>query len=484
MLFNSFIFIMAFLPVCLIGYFSLNRIRRYRTAQAFLLAMSLVFYGYYNPSYVLIIVLSVLVNYGLYKLIRKTAGTNKAKLIMIAGVSFNILLIGYFKYMDFFIGNINSVFKSDIAFLRIALPLGISFFTFQQISFVVDTYRGEVPDYKIIEYACFVTYFPQLIAGPIVTHDELVPQFLDESRKRFNFDNFSKGIYIFALGFGKKILLADIFGIAVEYGFSIPNSLNATESVLTIFAYSLQLYFDFSGYTDMATGVAKMMNIDLPMNFDSPYKSAGISEFWKRWHATLGRFLTRYIYIPLGGNRKGLLRTLLNTMIVFLISGIWHGAAWTFVVWGAMHGLMMVIERLCKKAFDKIPKVIRIIYTYLFVSVAWVIFRADSFSDAFTLIKNVFTKGYYAINDNYLESFRTIELRKVLSIVHLENRFHYITIVGYYVVAFAIVFFTKNSRNKMFSFKPNFVNWMWTLIIMLWGIYSMTGISAFLYFNF
>jgi len=484
MLFNSFIFILAFLPICLIGYFGLNKTKKYRVAQLFLLVMSLIFYGFYNPWYVLIIVSSVLVNFGVYKLIGKWQGMPKAKAAMIVGVVFNILLLGYFKYTDFFIGNINTIFKTDIAFLKIALPLGISFFTFQQISFVVDAYKKEVPNYNFIEYACFVTYFPQLIAGPIVTHDELVPQFLDENKKRFNYDNFAQGLYIFAVGLGKKVLLADIFNYAVDYGYKIPDSINATESLLTILAYSLQLYFDFSGYTDMATGVAKMMNIDLPMNFDSPYRAVGVSDFWKRWHATLGRFLTKYVYIPLGGNRKGLARTCLNTMIVFLLSGLWHGAAWTFVVWGALHGLMMVIERLCNKLFVKIPKIIRIVYTFIFVTFAWVIFRADSFKQAITIIGNLFTKSYTAINDNYLEGFRTIELRKVFSIIPIEDKFKYITIVGYYAVALIIVFFTKNSRKQIENFKPNAIKWIWALFILLWSIYSMTGISAFLYFNF
>ena len=327
----------------------LNHFKKYKLAQVFLLGMSLWFYGYYNISYLGILIFSVLINFGVYELFDRVQKPGTKKFLMITGVAINVGLLLYFKYMDFFIGNINGIFKTDLDFLRIAMPLGISFFTFQQISFIVDAYRGEIPGYDFTHYACFVTYFPQLIAGPIVTHDELVPQFMDKTKKKLDFDNLAMGIYIFVLGLAKKVLLADVFGQMVTYGYRFTDVLNSTEAICVILAYTIQIYFDFSGYCDMAVGIGKMMNIDLPQNFNSPYKARTIIEFWERWHMTLTRFFTKYVYIPLGGSRKGAVRTYVNVFLVFLISGFWHGANWTFVLWGVMHGIFNILTRMCKK---------------------------------------------------------------------------------------------------------------------------------------
>ncbi len=482
MLFNSYIFILLFLPLCILGYFGLNRIKKTGLAQVFLLGMSLWFYGFFNPWYVLIIIASVLINYLVYKFIQKYR--SKAKLFMVPGVVVNVGILGYFKYMDFFIENVNAVFKSNISLLGIALPLGISFFTFQQISFVVDAYKGEVPDYGFLDYACFVTFFPQLIAGPIVTHDELVPQFMDSSKKKIDWDNFGKGLFIFTLGLAKKVLLADTLGIAVEYGYTIPGSINSTEAIIVMLSYTLQIYFDFSGYCDMAIGIGKMLNIDLPVNFKSPYKAVTITEFWDRWHMTLTRFLTKYIYIPLGGNRKGKVRTCINVGLVFLISGLWHGADWTFVFWGAIHGLFMIIARITKKVYEKIPKIINWVITFLFVNVAWVFFRADSFAEAKLLFSSMFAGNFGRVNPNFLESFRRIEFKKILSMVNLEDRFPEITMWGMLVVALIIALLGKNSKNMMDKFKPSALNWILVVFLFVWSVFSLTGMSTFLYFNF
>lgn len=482
MLFNSYIFILLFLPLCILGYFGLNWIKKTEFAQAFLLGMSLWFYGFYNPWYVLIIIASVLLNYLVYRFIQKYR--SKAKLFMVLGVAVNVGILGYFKYMDFFIENVNAVFKSNISLLGIALPLGISFFTFQQISFVVDAYKGEVPDYGFLDYACFVTFFPQLIAGPIVTHDELVPQFMDSSKKKIDWDNFGKGLFIFTLGLAKKVLLADTLGIAVEYGYAIPGSINSTEAIIVMLSYTLQIYFDFSGYCDMALGIGKMLNIDLPVNFNSPYKAVTITEFWDRWHMTLTRFLTKYIYIPLGGNRKGKVRTCINVGLVFLISGLWHGADWTFVFWGAIHGLFMIIARITKKVYEKIPKIINWFITFLFVNVAWVFFRADSFDEAKLLFSSMFAGNFGRVNPNFLESFRRIEFKKILSMVNLEDRFPEITMWGMLAVALIIALLGKNSKNMMDKFKPSALNWILVVFLFVWSVFSLTGMSTFLYFNF
>lgn len=364
MLFNSYIFILAFLPLCVVGYFGLNYVRKFKEAQVFLLVMSIWFYGYFNIWYLPIILISIIANYTIYRIMMRVESPKIRKYSLIVGIVGNIGALLYFKYMDFFICTINNVMKTEYALLGITLPLGISFFTFQQISFDIDAYRKEVPVYGILEYACFVTFFPQLIAGPIVTHAELIPQFRDESKKKIDWENLSKGIYIFVLGLCKKVLLADAFGNSANFGFSNIASLDSTNAIITMLSYTMQIYFDFSGYCDMAIGIGKMLNIDLPLNFNSPYKALTITEFWDRWHMTLTRFFTRYIYIPLGGNRKGDIRTYTNIFIVFIISGFWHGAGFTFIFWGMCHGIFCIITRKYKHFFDEVHPALSWIYQY------------------------------------------------------------------------------------------------------------------------
>ena len=308
LLFNSYIFIFLFLPVTLLGYFFINKFSFF-FGKLWLLGMSLWFYAYFNIKYLPIITGSILLNYAFNRLIAASGSPFRKKIWLVVALAANIGVLFYFKYYDFFIGNINAVFKTSFSFHRLILPLGISFFTFQQLSYVIDCYRGEVPDYKILDYALFVTFFPQLIAGPIVTHDEIVPQFEDPAKKHADFENLSSGIMAFSFGLAKKVLLADTFGNAVNWGFSNSSELNSGSALLVMLFYTFQIYFDFSGYCDMATGIGLMFNIDIAVNFDSPYRAYTISDFWKRWHITLTRFFTRYLYIPLGGSRKGKIRT-------------------------------------------------------------------------------------------------------------------------------------------------------------------------------
>lgn len=251
--------------------------------------------------------------------------------MLILGIMANIALLGYFKYSDFFIENINDVFKTNMALLNLTLPLAISFFTFQQIAYLVDSYKGKTQEYDVVNYAVFVTFFPQLIAGPIVHHKEMMPQFAYASNNRINAENISRGLFIFAIGLFKKVVIADTFAIYANEGFDVAKVLSFYEAWATSLSYTFQLYFDFSGYTDMAIGLALLFNIVLPFNFNSPYKALNIQDFWRRWHMTLSRFLRDYIYIPLGGNRKGTVLTYRNLMATFVIGGLWHGAAWTFV---------------------------------------------------------------------------------------------------------------------------------------------------------
>ena len=351
MLFNSYIFIFIFLPAVLLGWYGLNRCRQYKLANLFLAGMSLWFYGYFNVYYLAIILSSICLNYILSFLLTLVPADSPRsrplyRIGLWTGVFLNLGILFYFKYYDFFIENINYAFHTDYTLKHILLPLGISFFTFQQLSFVIDRCLGKSEHYSFLNYITFVTFFPQLIAGPIVLYKEMIPQFEDISRRRFDFSSFSRGICLFVLGLSKKVLLADTFALVVNYGFAQTFSLDSVSTVAVILSYTFELYFDFSGYSDMATGLGKMFNIELPVNFNAPYRSCSMKEFWQRWHITLSRFFITYVYIPLGGSRKGRARMLLNTFLVFLLSGLWHGAAWTYVAWGAMQGLLVVWDNL------------------------------------------------------------------------------------------------------------------------------------------
>ena len=393
MLFNSYVFIVVFLPIVWGIYFLLNKCRCYKLAHVALIVSSFVFYGYQEPGLCFLLGGTIIVNYIFHcVLTRMEAGVVK-KLTLLAGIVANLSLIFYFKYFNFFLENLNRIVADDFALKNIVLPLGISFFTFQQISMLVDSSKPDMERYSFIEYALFVSYFPQLIAGPIVLHQELIPQFRDMSKKQIYYENIIAGVEYFVFGFAKKVLVADSFARICDAGYENMATLNTYSAVLTILAFTLQIYFDFSGYCDMALGLGKMFNFDLPINFNSPYKAVSIADFWKRWHMTLTRFLTTYLYIPLGGNRKGLLRTCINIMIVFTISGLWHGAAWTYVLWGIMHGAMQVLYRVGKKFFDKLPKWLMWAGTFAFVNVAWVFFRAEFFRQPYLLLARLFVGG-------------------------------------------------------------------------------------------
>ena len=485
MLFNSYVFILLFLPLCLTGYFGLNHFRRYSLALGFLLGMSLWFYGYFNPSYLLIIIVSIVLNYGITRLMGKTEGKTARRVELTAALLVNFGILFYFKYFDFFISNVNSLFASQIPLRHIVLPLGISFFTFQQVSYVIDAYRGQTGNYGFLQYAAYVAYFPQLIAGPIVTHDELIPQFLDENRKRFQWENFSPGLFLFTLGLAKKALIADTFGKVADWGFGDIPGLGTVSAALVMLAYTFQIYFDFSGYCDMAMGLGKMMNFELPANFDKPYRALSISEFWKRWHKTLTRFFTRYLYIPLGGSRKGTARTCVNIMIVFLCSGLWHGASWSFVLWGGIHGACMVIERLLGKRLEKIPAFLRWCGTFLILNLTWVIFRADTLSDAAAFFGRPFAVS--PAMGGLTDAFKLPEItalfryglnRTVPSMVP--------KLVGaaFYAAALWLSTRRENAYDAAEDLKLGSVSMLLTAVLLVWCILSFSGISSFLYFNF
>lgn len=385
MLFNSFEFIFGFLPVVLILFYLLSSWNMEKSARAWLFVSSLFFYGWWNPAYVALILFSMVVNY----LFGLKLSNNRNKIVLTIGVTFNLILLGYYKFANFFIENINLIPGVSIPYLDVILPLGISFFTFQQIAYLVDSYRGLTKEFNPFSYGVFVSFFPQLIAGPIVHHQEMMPQFESKTTYSPNFFNLSKGMYIFMLGLAKKTIIADNLAPVVSAGYGAYDSLSTMESWATSLCYSMQLYFDFSGYSDMAIGLGLLFNIQIPINFNSPYKSSNIQEFWRRWHITLSRFLRDYLYIPLGGSHRGESTTWVNLVITFLLGGIWHGAGWTFIVWGLLHGFGIVAYRIWDKKGFKLPSIAAVIITFLFVNFTWVFFRAENMEVATAIISKM-----------------------------------------------------------------------------------------------
>ncbi len=485
MLFNSYIFVFLFLPMSLVGYFGLNSIKKYSLAKIFLIGMSFWFYGYFNPSYLVIMCASIGINYFISDIMHKSNNGALRKIILWIGILFNIGILFYFKYHDFFFLNINQAFGTDFTLRHLVLPLGISFFTFQQLSYVIDSYKKDVPKYNFFDYSLFVTFFPQLVAGPIVLHSEIVPQFADKTKKKINADNFAKGLMAFGFGMAKKVLIADSLGRIANWGFDNLAMLNTTSACIVMLSYTLQLYFDFSGYCDTATGIGYMFNIKLPMNFNSPYKAVNILDFWDRWHMTLTRFFKTYVYFPLGGSRKGKFRTYLNVFIVFVVSGIWHGANWTFIVWGMVHGLFSVFTRMFKKYIDKIPKIINWFITFAFVNFAWVIFRAKSLADVEGFYYKIFKEGVGPIPKEMLDAFSLPEV--VLLNRLYGDKYPDITLwvlIAFVVLSFFAVVFLKNTNQKIDKFKPTVLGSILTAFLIAYTIVSLSGISTFLYFNF
>ncbi len=483
MLFNSYEFIFVFLPISFFIYFYLNNLKLFKHAKLFLLFASLFFYSWWNIDYLPLILVSMVFNYIIGVKLSKKDFPYKRKLL-IFGISSNIFLLGYFKYSDFFIENINFLTGSNISLLHLALPLAISFFTFQQIAYLVDSYRGETKEYDFLNYAVFVTFFPQLIAGPIVHHKEMMPQFEDKNKKYINYKNIALGISIFALGLFKKVAIADTLSVYAVNGFDLASSLKFIEAWVTALSYTFQLYFDFSGYTDMAIGAALLFNIKLPINFNSPYKALNIQDFWRRWHITLSRFLRDYVYIPLGGSRKGDLVTYRNLFLTFLIGGIWHGAGWTFVFWGALHGIGMVVHRIWQKIGFKLHKFIAWFITFNFVNITWVFFRAKDFDDAIKVLKGMFGLNGVVLPFSLSEKFRFlvdygVEFNRIMENIDANT-----SILVIIFAVFAISVFAKNSYEFLVSFRPKKVYLFITSLLFAIAILKLNQISEFLYFNF
>ena len=411
-------------------------------------------------------------------------------MLLFLAILINVGVLAVLKYTNFFIETLNSLAGKSIGLIEFVIPLGISFITFQQIAYLVDSYRQETKAYPFLDYANFIVFFPKIISGPIICHEDMLPQLTDVKNKKLNTANLAKGLHLFAIGLIKKVILAALFSGAVGWGFApekIPY-MSSLEALIVMLSYTFLIYFDFSGYSDMAIGISQMFNISLPANFNSPYKATSINDFWKRWHISLTTFLRKYIYFPLGGNRKGEFRTYVHIMIIFLVSGLWHGANMTFVVWGALHGIASVLERLFHKTWEKQNQVFKWVLTFLFVSAAWVFFAAPSVSDALNLLRRVLSFETFTLSPDLIATFRLNEFEfyeitvgipligKLL--LHISRRWMFVLLA----FTFTLLLNTKNSMalKEQLTVRSS----VKTALFMFWGILSLSNIIEYIYAGF
>jgi alginate O-acetyltransferase complex protein AlgI len=509
MLFNSYIFLLAFLPVSLAGFFFLGGMGKARGAACWLTLASFFFYAWWNPPYLILLIASIIVNYWIGVGINEARkGRIKAppKALLTLGVILNLGTLAYFKYANFFIENARHLLGIQFQTADILLPLAISFFTFTQIAYLVDAFHGVTEEYDFLWYAFFVSFFPHLIAGPIVSYRRLMPQFALPETYRFHAENLAAGLSMFTLGLAKKVLIADNLAPMSQAIFDnhalAPTLVPAWIGAL---AYTFQLYFDFSAYSDMAIGLARMFNVQFPLNFNSPYKATDISDFWRRWHMTLSHFLRDHLYIPLGGNRHGEPRRLLNLMMTMLLGGLWHGAAWTFVIWGALHGFYLVVhhtwQRLTK---DSAPSawISRASWalTLLAVIVGWVFFRAHSVAQALVILKGM--AGLYGLGlpDQLAPALAHAGVHSKSLFATLPSQIQITYQLPFLILAAGIAFFTPNT-DEIFRLAERYTDQsratvparLWklspawavgTACLLAASFLNLAKLSEFLYFKF
>ena len=518
MLFNSYPFLLLFLPVTAIVFFRLGAYSR-QLAAAWLGAASLIFYGYWNPAYVGLLLVSICFNYGIgYALARahNTDQNHRKNSILAVGIIADLLLLGYYKYANFFLDTANLILDTGWSLQDILLPLGISFYTFTQIAFLVDAWSGKAREYNFIHYLLFVTYFPHLIAGPVLHHKEMMPQFARPETYRFSWDNMTIGLTIFTIGLFKKSVLADGVSPYANVAFHAADSGEKLDLLAAwggALAYTLQLYFDFSGYSDMAIGLSRMFGIVLPLNFNSPYKAANIIDFWRRWHMTLSRFLRDYLYIPLGGNRKGPMRRQINLMVTMLLGGLWHGASWNFVLWGGLHGLYLAINHgwrsLCKIYFPNLGDtgkwgmLMAWASTFIAVVVAWVFFRATTLEGALSMLSGMIGLHGISLPAAFQSSLggAAVMLENLGIQFSLGGGSRFIFTWGWVICLLAIALFLPNTQELMrrhcpgLEFDPKAVTalleWRPTIawglamaILAIAGVLSLSQATQFLYYQF
>lgn len=470
MLFNSYEFIFLFLPITLIVYYAMAKKLSHMIAKYFLIFASVCFYSYWDVSNLPILLTSIFINYVFGYFLH----SNPSKFILSLGVVFNLLFLGYFKYTDFVIVNINELLTLQIPLQEIALPLGISFFTFTQTAYLVDVYRGGTSGYSKSDYLLFVTIFPHLIAGPILYHKDMIPQFSELERYKINYKNMTYGIVWFVIGLFKKVIIADRLALYANKVFESTGSITMLDAWGGSLAYTLQLYFDFSGYSEMAIGLGLMFNYNLPWNFNYPYRACSIIDFWRRWHMTLSAFLKNYLYIPLGGNRTG--HHMRNILITMFLGGLWHGAGWTFIFWGVLHGCFICINHLWRKTKLCLPKIVNWLITFNAVNIAWIFFRADSFDKAIQICKamvdiNNFYLPYSSKLSHYINAFGNEGVMLLRSGAFFEILFF--GLLSIMVLSYESII-EKSLKFSVAIFA----------ILLCYSVLNFSNISEFLYFQF
>jgi len=498
LLFIQPLFYAVFLPLVLVGCFFIERYSQSHSASvAWLAVSSIVFYGYLNAYFLVLMCISILLNYYFATTINRIACDHfNRKIIFIVAIILNLAALGFFKYANFFLELFGYFFSQNKLHINIELPLGISFFTFTQIAYLTDVYLGYPNEKNFTKYFLFVTYFPHLIAGPILHHSEMICQFEAPHSRRISWRGVSVGVLIFSFGFFKKIIIADGFASIAAPVFLSANSshLSMPDAWMGASAYALQIYFDFSGYCDMALGVSTMMNIRLPFNFDSPYKSQSIIEFWRRWHITLSRFLRDYVYIPIGGNRLGSVRRLFNLLITMLLGGLWHGAGITFLIWGGLHGFYLIINHVWVMIIKNIPflyrssatvsyRIISFIITQISVIFAWIFFKADNISTANNMVNSMvgFGKNNQSYTTNLDLFFIFFGYSLCLFFPNINSVFRKFNI--------GLVEYKNDQRWSAFNFEAD-LNYIWSILAALLIFnsillgYLLRNSSPFLYFQF
>lgn len=473
MSFNNYYFVLLFLPLTILGYFILNAFNKEKIANLYLLIVSLFFYGFNNVKALVIFIGYILINYFLYTCRHK-------KHLVVVSIVVNILFLVFYKYINVF-ENIFVLFKS----YNIVMPLGISFYTFSQIAFIIDTYKEDY-ECKFVEYALFMSYFPKIIQGPISNGINFINQLREKDRRKINYDNLYNGFLLFIYGLIKKVLLADTLASAANWGYENIECLNTINTLIVILSYTLQIYLDFSGYSDMAIGISKMLNIDLPRNFGTPYGSKNISEFWKKWHMSLTNFLTKYIYIPLGGSRNGTIRTYINTIIVFAVSGIWHGNQINYLIWGLINGFALIFYKKYKDKINKLNPIVNWIITFCFINLSWIIFRSNSISVLCQLIKSLFDYQGLTINSDLITCFNFTELDFIpesLEFIRLfkTSRFY---VILYLIIGFVISLKDGQFEDAIKDGRLKGINKCILVILFIYCLLSFTSNSTFVYEGF
>lgn len=481
MQFNSFAFILAFMPITAILYFLCNKVRD-DLGKILLISAGALFYYLSGKECFFVLLLSIVINYCLCKIMGKKPGRCRA--LCAAVVTINVGLLLAFKYYNFAAGNINHFFGTNISLWDIFLPVGISFFTFQQIAYAVAVYnKSIIPNF--VDYVLYISYFPKVLMGPLADPVDFINQINDKKLKRVNWENVACGIKIFSIGLFKKVMIADVFAKSVNWAFSNYDAVSSLDWLLVMLFYTFEIYFDFSGYSDMAAGASIILNIELPINFDSPYKSLSIRDFWKRWHMSLTGFFTKYIYIPLGGSRKGQIFTYVNTMIVFAVSGLWHGANFTFILWGLLHGLFMIFDRMFEKIEKKIPAPVRWLLSFGVVNVLWLLFRSDSIRQWLSILGKLIHIGGSSVSDAITQSFRLPEFEILERALHLNDfclTHKGVEMLLYILITMVICLVPKNAFRRLRELS------MWEMIaaalLFVWGIVCLSSESVFVYFGF